>query len=59
MKRFAFVLLLLVVFGCATTNLNMGKSAPDFALVALSDRVVKLEDFRGKNLVIVFYVDYN
>ena len=59
MKRFAFVLLLLVVVGCATTNPNMGKSAPDFALVDLSDRVVKLEDFRGKNLVLVFYVSYN
>lgn len=59
MKKLAFALVVLAVLGCAAMNPNMGKPAPGFTLVDLSNQVVKQEDFRGKNLVLVFYIDYN
>ena len=55
-----WVLLLLIVIGFTTTkadqNPNLGKTAPDFKLKDLSDHVVKLSDFKGKNVILVFYV---
>ncbi len=43
--------------GCAL-KAGVGKIAPDFSLVDVSDRVVKLGDFKGKNVVLVFYVSH-
>ena len=59
MKKLTFVLVILAVVVCAIMNPNIGKAAPGFALMDLSDKVVKQEDFKGKNLVLVFYVNYN
>ncbi len=40
----------------ATSTLPVGTKAPDFDLPACNtDRNVKLSDFEGKNLIIVFY----
>jgi peroxiredoxin Q/BCP len=38
-----------------TQPLAVGTPAPDFDLPATGNRQVKLSDYRGKNLVIVFY----
>jgi peroxiredoxin len=39
------------------TNLKVGESAPDFALLDNRWERVKLSDFRGKkNVILVFYV---
>jgi len=59
LKRFVFALLAIVVVSYVTTNPNIGRAAEGFALVDLSDRLVKQEDFRGTNLVLIFYVNYN
>ncbi len=58
MRNFLFLLLLSVMIGCATTNPNLGRPAPQFSLIDLSDHLVKSDDFKGKNLVLVFYVSY-
>ena len=58
-RKFLFVLSLLVVIGCATTNPNLGRPAPDFTLTDLSGRVVKLEDFKGNNVLLLFYVNFD
>ncbi len=36
-------------------QLQIGDSAPDFFLPATNNRFIQLKDFRGKNVVIVFY----
>jgi hypothetical protein len=50
---------LLGPIGSRAANPILGKPAPNFSLVDLSDRLVKLDDFKEKNLVLIFYVDYN
>ncbi len=35
------------------TRLN-GKNAPDFALTDINGKTVRLSDYRGKNVVLVF-----
>jgi peroxiredoxin len=41
----------------AQTNLKVGDTAPDFALLSDKWEVTKLSDFRGKkNVVLAFYV---
>ena len=43
--------------GCAPV---LGKPAPDFMVVDVIDRPVRLSDFKGKqNVVLVFYVNHN
>jgi len=37
------------------TALNVGDSAPDFTLRTVGLKEVGLKDFRGKNVVILFY----
>ncbi len=63
LKNLAAILLIsaaiLGPIGSQAANPNLGKPAPDFSLVDLSDRLVKLQDFKEKNLVLIFYVDYN
>lgn len=62
-KNLIFVLLIFIallgIISVAAANPNLGKPAPGFLLLDLSDRIVRLDDFQGKNLVLVFYVDYN
>ncbi len=36
-------------------TLNVGDSAPDFTLKTIGLKDVSLSDFRGKNVVILFY----
>lgn len=36
--------------------LKVGDPAPDFALTAANRNIVSLENFRGRNLVLAFYV---
>jgi peroxiredoxin Q/BCP len=36
-------------------KLNVGDYAPDFKLPATHSRTVQLSDFRGKNVVLVFF----
>ncbi len=58
MKRCFFlavtVFLLFNVFIVHAQNLG---PAPDFSAVDASGKAIKLGDFKGKNVVIVFYVD--
>lgn len=37
-------------------SINESKEAPDFALVDHAGKLVRLRDFRGKNVVLFFYV---
>jgi len=39
-----------------TTHLKVGGKAPDFALRDQDRKLVKLSDFKGKNVVLAFYV---
>ena len=51
--------LLLVLGGLLSLQaapLNVGDKAPDFTLKDTSWKDVKLSDFRGKNVVLAFYV---
>jgi len=63
LRNLATILLVSAVLvgpiGSQAATPNLGKAAPDFSLVDLSDRLVKLQDFRERNLVLIFYVDYN
>ncbi len=63
LKSLAAILLIFAAFlgpiGSQAANPNLGKPAPQFLFVDLSDRIVKLDDFKDKNLVLIFYVDYN
>jgi peroxiredoxin (alkyl hydroperoxide reductase subunit C) len=36
-------------------KLRVGKPAPDFALTAHDGRLVRLRDFRGRNVVLAFF----
>ncbi len=36
-------------------KLNIGDLAPDFSLPATKNRTIKLSDYRGKNIVLVFF----
>ncbi len=60
MKRSLFfavlVFLLLNGFSAHAQKLS---PAPDFSAVDASDKTIKLSDFKGKNVVLVFYVDYS
>ena len=38
------------------TTLNVGDMAPDFTLKSIGLKEVSLKDFKGKNVVILFYV---
>ena len=38
-----------------TKNLNAGDQAPDFTLKGIGLKEVSLHDYRGKNVVILFY----
>ncbi len=60
MKRLAWGIValacLLVAAGSAPL---LGNPAPEFGLVDLSDHLVKLSDFKGRqNVVLVFYVNH-
>ena len=37
------------------SNLDIGQSAPDFALPVSREQKVGLKDYRGKNVVLAFY----
>ena len=36
--------------------LNVGDTAPDFTLKMIGLKEIKLSDYRGKNVVLLFYV---
>lgn len=38
-----------------TTTLNTGDSAPDFTLKTVGLKEISLHDFRGKNVLLLFY----
>jgi peroxiredoxin Q/BCP len=39
----------------ASKTLNVGDSAPDFTLKSIGLKEVSLHDYRGKNVVVLFY----
>ena len=41
--------------GAVSTPLKVGEPAPDFALPDANGQVVRLSDFRGRNVLLVFY----
>ncbi len=38
-----------------TKSLNVGDTAPDFTLKTIGLKEISLKDFRGKNVVLLFY----
>ncbi len=60
MKRLAGAVAVLGFLLVAASSVSMlGKSAPEFGLVDLSDHLVKLSDFKGQQrVVLVFYVNH-
>ena len=38
-----------------TRSLNVGDTAPDFTLKTIGLKEISLKDFRGKNVVLLFY----
>lgn len=36
-------------------TLNVGESAPDFTLKTIGLKEISLKDYRGKNVVVLFY----
>ena len=63
MKKIGFVLLMFALLtGCASTGSSptVGDQAPDFNLVDVSGKEVRLGDFKGKkNVALIFYADHN
>ncbi len=59
-KRLGWGIAVLACFLAAANVASLlGKAAPDFGLVDLSDTLVKLSEFRGRqNVVLVFYVNH-
>ena len=57
-SQIALFMTMALWFGCmAKASLNVGDSAPDFALPDQHGTMVKLSDFRGKkNVVLAFYI---
>ena len=65
MRRTAFLFILFSLSAAAVfaqtpaapqTHLKVGDTAPDFVLRDTTGNDVKLSDFRGKNVVLAFYV---
>jgi peroxiredoxin len=63
MKRIGLILLAFtLLIGCESTGVSpkVGEIAPDFSLVDISKREVRLSDFNGnKNVVLVFYQNHS
>ncbi len=60
MKRLACGIAILACLLLAASAASLlGKAAPEFGLVDLSDNLVKLREFKGRqNVVLVFYVNH-
>lgn len=62
MKRYIFVLVMIVLFAAACTKreapVSEGSIAPDFTLKDLSRRDVRLSDFRGKVVLLNFWATW-
>jgi hypothetical protein len=59
MQRYLITLILvysIIVVYCA--NAQKFVPAPNFSLVDVSEKMINLSDFRGKNVVLVFYVNH-
>jgi peroxiredoxin Q/BCP len=41
--------------GAARADLEIGQTAPDFSLPDQNDKIHRLSDYRGKNVVLAFY----
>lgn len=52
------VILVYLIFGVCLVNAQKLVPAPDFSLVDVSDKLINLSDFMGKNVILVFYVNH-
>ncbi len=60
MKRTVLFLLILAFMGCATMQrAPVNQPAPAFTVMDLSGQFINLSDFKGKNIVLVFYVNHD
>ncbi len=60
MKKHLLITILfcwILLIHCATGQKSV-QPAPNFSLTDVSNRVVTLSDFKGKNVVLVFYVNH-
>lgn len=55
--RFVFILLLTVLASCSFGEivLNEGDTAPDFTLPSDDGQVISLSDFKGQNVVVLYF----
>ncbi|UCD80219.1 MAG: redoxin domain-containing protein [Desulfobacterales bacterium] len=66
MKKTGLILLILALLvSCASTaqspepSLKVGENAPDFSLIDVSGKPVRLSDFKEKkNIILIFYTDF-
>lgn len=52
------IILVYLIFGVCLVNAQKLVPAPDFSLVDVSDKLINLSDFMGKNVILVFYVNH-
>jgi hypothetical protein len=59
MKRCLIIITLVyLIFGACLVNAQKLVPAPNFSLVDVSDKIINLSDFEGKNVILVFYVNH-
>jgi peroxiredoxin len=63
MKKFCLIFAVFALFAngiSAGQLLEIGDKAPEFSLVDVSGKEIRLSDFKGKkNVVLVFYAEYS
>jgi cytochrome oxidase Cu insertion factor (SCO1/SenC/PrrC family) len=55
---FLSILLFVILTSCATTTPEIKQSPPAFTAIDLQGRSFELTDYKGKNIILVFYIGH-